>query len=269
MRSLIKKPSLKKSFKARTTGRAKRAVKKSIVPGYGQKGMGITNPKRALYNKVYNATSIDTLKPLKNTTKLPKVNPNDISSDGFYEMQKIGWLGKKVSENDLKPSDLPEKLEVAVEEENNKRINKKTGYRIFIQSKINQANSAFLESIIPHREKNQKDVLIDYINPRFYFGLMAYRMGEYELAEQQLFKLVYLMPEANRLLAMLYRKEKRYQDAYLIFKEGQQSIVAQHLYTLSLISDEEILKAKELANKHLKNDKSKLQISMFEELRKE
>lgn len=51
-------PSLKKSFKARTTGRAKRAVKKSLIPGYGKKGMGwIKNPKKAAYNKVYNKTS--------------------------------------------------------------------------------------------------------------------------------------------------------------------------------------------------------------------
>lgn len=51
-------PSLKKSFKARTTGRAKRAVKKALIPGYGKKGMGwIKNPKKAAYNKVYNKTS--------------------------------------------------------------------------------------------------------------------------------------------------------------------------------------------------------------------
>ncbi len=54
----IRKPSIKKSFKARTTGRAKRAVKKSLIPGYGKKGMGwIKNPKKAAYNKVYKKTS--------------------------------------------------------------------------------------------------------------------------------------------------------------------------------------------------------------------
>lgn len=51
-------PSLKKSFKARTTGRVKRSIKKSINPFYGKKGIGlITNPKKAIYNKVYNKTS--------------------------------------------------------------------------------------------------------------------------------------------------------------------------------------------------------------------
>ena len=51
-------PSLKRSLKARTTGRAKRAVKKALIPGYGKKGAGwIKNPKKAAYNKVYKKTS--------------------------------------------------------------------------------------------------------------------------------------------------------------------------------------------------------------------
>lgn len=50
----MRKPSIKKSISARTTGRAKRAVKRAVIPGYGKKGMGwIKNPKRAAYNKVY------------------------------------------------------------------------------------------------------------------------------------------------------------------------------------------------------------------------
>lgn len=45
-------------LKARTTGRAKRAVKKALIPGYGKKGMGwIKNPKKAAYNKVYKKTT--------------------------------------------------------------------------------------------------------------------------------------------------------------------------------------------------------------------
>lgn len=50
----MRKPSLKKSFKARTTGRLKRQVKRAVIPMYGKKGTGwIKNPKKALYNKVY------------------------------------------------------------------------------------------------------------------------------------------------------------------------------------------------------------------------
>lgn len=54
----IRTPSLKKSFKARTTGRAKRAVKSAINPLYGKKGMGyINDPSRAVKNKIYKKTT--------------------------------------------------------------------------------------------------------------------------------------------------------------------------------------------------------------------
>ncbi|MBS9338591.1 hypothetical protein G6R29_02945 [Fructobacillus sp. M2-14] len=54
----MRTPSLKKSFSAKTTGRANRALKSALIPGYGKKGTGIyKNPKKALYNKVYNKTS--------------------------------------------------------------------------------------------------------------------------------------------------------------------------------------------------------------------
>lgn len=54
----IRTPSLKKSLRARTTGKAKRKLKKAVNPFYGKKGMGvIKSPKKALYNKVYKKTS--------------------------------------------------------------------------------------------------------------------------------------------------------------------------------------------------------------------
>lgn len=53
----MRKPSLRKSISARTTGRAKRAIKRAIIPGYGKKGMGWLNPKRAVYNRVYGRTT--------------------------------------------------------------------------------------------------------------------------------------------------------------------------------------------------------------------
>ena len=36
----MRTPSIKKSIKARTTGKAKRAVKKALIPGYEKKGAG-------------------------------------------------------------------------------------------------------------------------------------------------------------------------------------------------------------------------------------
>lgn len=66
----VRTPSLKKSFKARTTGRINRTLKKSVNPLYGKKGMGyIKNPEKAIYNKVYHKVTVDPLKPLKNGSR--------------------------------------------------------------------------------------------------------------------------------------------------------------------------------------------------------
>lgn len=54
----MRTPSLKKSLKAHSTGKAKRVIKKAINPTYGKKGMGIIkNPKKAIYNKAYRKTT--------------------------------------------------------------------------------------------------------------------------------------------------------------------------------------------------------------------
>ena len=62
----VRKPSLSKSLKARTTSKLKRQVKRAIIPTYGQKGTGlIKDPKRAIYNKVYNKTTVDAFSNFK------------------------------------------------------------------------------------------------------------------------------------------------------------------------------------------------------------
>ena len=44
-----RKPSLKRSVKARTTGKVKRQARSAINPVYGKKGMGwVNNPKKPL-----------------------------------------------------------------------------------------------------------------------------------------------------------------------------------------------------------------------------
>lgn len=54
----MRKPSLKKSLKARTTGRVKRAVKSTVNPFYGKKGMRfIKNPERSIKNSIYKKTT--------------------------------------------------------------------------------------------------------------------------------------------------------------------------------------------------------------------
>lgn len=58
MRIGMRKPSIKKSFKARTTGKAKRAIKKAVNPLYGKKGMGmLKDPERSMKNKIYKKTT--------------------------------------------------------------------------------------------------------------------------------------------------------------------------------------------------------------------
>lgn len=66
----LRKPSFKKSVKARTTGKLKRKVKRSVNPFYGKKGVGwVRNPKGAAYNKVYRKTTFGIGDLLKNIFK--------------------------------------------------------------------------------------------------------------------------------------------------------------------------------------------------------
>lgn len=58
MKMGMRKPSIKKSISARTTGKAKRAIKKSINPMYGKKGVGFAkSPTKSVKNKVYKKTT--------------------------------------------------------------------------------------------------------------------------------------------------------------------------------------------------------------------
>ena len=69
----VRTPSLSKSLKARTTGRIKRQMKRAVNPLYGKKGMGfITNPEKAIYNKVYHKVTVDPLKGVKSGPKKKK-----------------------------------------------------------------------------------------------------------------------------------------------------------------------------------------------------
>ena len=83
----MRKPSVKKSIKARTTGQAKRAVKKAVVPGYGKKGSGwVKDPKKAAYNKVYNKTTFgvnDIYKGSSHSCSSSRTYSDNIQPDSF------------------------------------------------------------------------------------------------------------------------------------------------------------------------------------------
>lgn len=54
----MRTPSVRRSLSARTTGRAKRAIKRQVIPGYGRRGMGfVKNPSRSVKNAVYKRTT--------------------------------------------------------------------------------------------------------------------------------------------------------------------------------------------------------------------
>lgn len=59
MKTGIRKPNVKKSISARTTGKVKRAVKKSVNPLYGKKGAGfVKDPAKSVKNSIYHKTTI-------------------------------------------------------------------------------------------------------------------------------------------------------------------------------------------------------------------
>ena len=60
----LRTPSLKKRLSARTSGAAKRKIKRALIPSYGRRGRGwLTNPRKALYNKIYRKTTFGCLLP--------------------------------------------------------------------------------------------------------------------------------------------------------------------------------------------------------------
>lgn len=78
----MRKPSLTKSLKARTTSKWKRQAKKAIIPGYGKKGMGwVKNPKKAMYNKVYHKTTFGLSDLFKTSKKRAKNNKQPLQYD--------------------------------------------------------------------------------------------------------------------------------------------------------------------------------------------
>ena len=99
MKFRIRKPNLKKSFKARTTGKAKRMLKKAINPLYGKKGIGIiNNPQKAIYNKIYNKTTFainDIIKVSNNKSK----KDNKVNKENLYEGDEKVDMSKNSDEN--------------------------------------------------------------------------------------------------------------------------------------------------------------------------
>jgi len=55
----IRKPNYKARFKARTTGKLKRKMKKTVNPFYGKKGVGfIKSPSKSVQSAIYHRTTV-------------------------------------------------------------------------------------------------------------------------------------------------------------------------------------------------------------------
>ena len=111
----IRKPSINKRIAARTKGRATRSIKKAIIPGYGKKGMGILHPKKAIYNKVYNKTTISVDQIFKEANKAAnKSNTNNVNPNTTVNSQKEltnkEWLDIAMKMNKGKSINEPWKL---------------------------------------------------------------------------------------------------------------------------------------------------------------
>lgn len=83
----VRKPSVRKSISARTTGKINRTVKKATNPLYGKKGMGyIKNPKKAVYNSVYNKTTIGVSDLVSNDGKVKAYSSSATAQYGEIEL---------------------------------------------------------------------------------------------------------------------------------------------------------------------------------------
>ena len=78
----IRKPNYKARFKARTTGKLKRKMKKAVNPLYGKKGMGfIKDPKKSIKSSIYHRTTVGVpsllpkSQPKQKSAKPPKAAP--------------------------------------------------------------------------------------------------------------------------------------------------------------------------------------------------
>ena len=98
----MRKTNLKKSFKARTTGKLKRKMKKTVTPLYGKKGIGfVKDPVKSVENKIYHKTTFSIwdffkfFKRKKNNSTSNSSNSNIQKNDTYnYNLNYINKLSE-------------------------------------------------------------------------------------------------------------------------------------------------------------------------------
>lgn len=151
---------------------------------------------------------------------------------------------------------------------NNKRINLKTGHPLSTNKQIVNSYNLLKQMNTPlsgFQSQTWENKQLDYILPIYSRGDLFYKLGEWEKAEIEWFRLIYLMPEAIYRLSIMYRKEKRFKDVILITEEASKSHIIPKLY--ASIDPEDIAKAKINYQKHKEIDVSTLLLDDFKSLK--
>lgn len=107
-------PSFNRSLSAMTKGAAKRALMREIVPYYGKRGMGWSNPKKAAYNHLYSMTTVSTVDLLTNTSNRRTSAAKSQLSEAEYQA-KLSAL--EIRQIGLKQCDTPMALFKMIENE--------------------------------------------------------------------------------------------------------------------------------------------------------
>lgn len=97
-------PSFKRSLSAATKGAAKRALMREIVPYYGKRGMGWSNPKKAAYNHLYSMTTASPVDLLTNTSSRRTAAVKPQISEAEYQ-EKLSAL--QIRQIGLKQCETP------------------------------------------------------------------------------------------------------------------------------------------------------------------
>ena len=100
----IRKPNYKARFKARTTGKVKRKMKKAVNPFYGKKGVGfIKDPSKSVKSAIYHRTTVGVpsllpkSEPKRKSAEPPKaaqqptINVNN-NANGLAYVPKNKWV---------------------------------------------------------------------------------------------------------------------------------------------------------------------------------
>lgn len=99
-----------------------------------------------------------------------------------------------------------------------KRVNKRTGYVLASESSIGTSKNDLFNAISKYKTgvsfKVKNNVFQELVSSVYFrAGVLAYKRGDWDLAEQAWLKIITLSPViASKRLATMFRKQKRYRD---------------------------------------------------------